>query len=222
MPEDQHVDAIVIGAGMAGLGTADELRRQGRSVVVLAATFTRRSTRGVTPTRPHGRDLESMVFESATVFPTPEGAQLTSPPPAVHLRLPEAVQRVLREGSLAAVRAALHDPAAVQLRGNRRAARPPRRRGHERQREAGHEPRRAGSRPEGAARPGPAAHPGRWRARSATTRTAGTWRMASGSPWNRRRLSTRTSTCPPRSAPPCSSSQKPSGARSRASDRSRT
>jgi protoporphyrinogen oxidase len=37
MPEDHHVDAIVIGAGMAGLGTADELRRQGRSVVVLEA-----------------------------------------------------------------------------------------------------------------------------------------------------------------------------------------
>ena len=39
----------------------------------------------------------SMVYESATVFPTPEGAQLTSPPPIVDVRLPEARLGVLRE-----------------------------------------------------------------------------------------------------------------------------
>jgi protoporphyrinogen oxidase len=34
---DRTVDAIVIGAGMAGLGAADELRRRGRSAVVVEA-----------------------------------------------------------------------------------------------------------------------------------------------------------------------------------------
>ena len=43
----------------------------------------RRGDRGP-PGRPHRADhrrQHSMVYESATVFPTPEGAQLTSPPP---------------------------------------------------------------------------------------------------------------------------------------------
>ena len=57
----------------------------------------------------------SMVFESAMVFPTPEGAQLASPP-GQHLRLSEALRRVLRERRFRAVRTALHDPSALQLR----------------------------------------------------------------------------------------------------------
>ena len=46
----------------------------------------------------------SMVYESATVFPTPEGAQLDQPAAGLHVRLPEARQRVLRPGRLRAVR----------------------------------------------------------------------------------------------------------------------
>ncbi len=41
----------------------------------------------------------SMVYESATVFPTPEGAQLTSAAAGLHVRLPEARVRVLRAGA---------------------------------------------------------------------------------------------------------------------------
>ena len=50
---------------------------------ILASTFDARDLGA--PRRPpradHRRESSSMVYESATVFPTPEGAQLTSPPP---------------------------------------------------------------------------------------------------------------------------------------------
>ena len=75
--------------------------------------------------------------------------------------LPEARRRVLREGRLGAVPAAVHDRAPVQLRGHRRAARRARHRGDERQREARAVARRAGPRAEGAPGPGPAPHPRR-------------------------------------------------------------
>ena len=42
-------------------------------------------------------------YESSTVFPTPEGAQLTSPAASLDLRLPEARLGVLRQGRLGAV-----------------------------------------------------------------------------------------------------------------------
>ena len=87
--------------------------------------------------------VSSMVFESATVFPTPEGAQLDEPAAALDLRVPEARQRVLRPGRPRAVRPALHDRPAVQLRRHRRTTRRARHRGHERQHQARAEPRRA-------------------------------------------------------------------------------
>ena len=58
----------------------------------------------------------SMVYESSTVFPTPEGAQLTSPPPISTYGFQKLASRVLREGRLGAVPAAVHDRPAVQLR----------------------------------------------------------------------------------------------------------
>ena len=78
----------------------------------------------------------SMVYESTTIFPTPEGAQLTLAAAGLHLRLPEARLGVLREGRLAAARPPVHDPPTLQLRRDRRAAGRPRHRRHERQREA--------------------------------------------------------------------------------------
>ena len=63
-----------------------------------------------------------MVYESATVFPTPEGAQLTSPPPVSTYGFQKLAVRVLREGRVGAVPAAVHDRPAVQLRRHRRAA----------------------------------------------------------------------------------------------------
>ena len=160
-----------------------------------------------------------MVFESATVFPTPEGAQLTSPPPSLDLRLPEAGVRVLREGRLGAVRAAVHDRPAVQLRRHRRAPGGPRHGGHVGQRQAGAEPRRPGPRAEGAQGPGPAAHPRRRARRSATTRTAATWPAASAWRSSRRTPSTRTSTSRRPRRRPCSSWPRRSGARSTATAR---
>ena len=105
-----------------------------------------------------------MVFETATVFPTPGGRAAALPAAALDLRLPEAGLRVLRQGRLGAVRAALHDRPAVQLRRHRRAAGAARQGGHVGQRQARDEPRRAGPGPEGAQGPGPAAHPRRRRA----------------------------------------------------------
>ena len=64
----------------------------------------------------------SMVYESATVFPTPEGAAADLAAADLDLRLPEARVRVLRQGRLGAVPAAVHDRPAVQLRRDRRAA----------------------------------------------------------------------------------------------------
>ena len=79
----------------------------------------------------------------------------------LHLRLPEARLRVLRPRRLGAVPAPVHDPAAVQLRRDRRAPGGPRHRHHERQREARPVARRARPRAQDAQGPGPAAHPGR-------------------------------------------------------------
>jgi UDP-glucose 4-epimerase len=41
----------------------------------------------------------SMVYESASLYPTPEGEQRRCPPPAIDLRAPEAGNRVFRPGS---------------------------------------------------------------------------------------------------------------------------
>ena len=65
----------------------------------------------------------SMVFESHDRLPTPEGDERDVPAARLDLRIPEARRRSTSPGRLGAVRAALHDPAAVQLRGDRRAAR---------------------------------------------------------------------------------------------------
>ena len=57
-----------------------------------------------------------MVYESSTVYPTPEGEQRTSPPPVSTYGFQKLATRVLRPGRLGAVRAAVHDRPAVQLR----------------------------------------------------------------------------------------------------------
>ena len=44
----------------------------------------------------HASSRSSMVFENATVFPTPEGHQLQCAPPSQHVRLSKARRRVLR------------------------------------------------------------------------------------------------------------------------------
>ena len=98
--------------------------------------------------------------------------------------------------------------------GERRAR--PRHGRHERQRQAGPEPRRPGPRAQGAQGPGPAAHPGRRARRSGTTPTAATSPAASGWRWSRRRPSTRTSTCRPPRRRPCWSWPRRSGTRSTA------
>ncbi len=105
----------------------------------------------------------SMVYESATVFPTPGGRPADLAAAGLDLRLPEARLGVLRQGRLGAVPAAVHDRAAVQLRRHRRAPGAPRHGHHERQREARPEPRRPGSRAQGPQGPGSAAHPRRGR-----------------------------------------------------------
>jgi len=84
----------------------------------------------------------SMVFESTTAFPTPEGAQLTSPPPR-YLWLSEARHRILRPRCARAVRLAVHDRAALQLRRHRGEARAARPRRDERERQARDESRRS-------------------------------------------------------------------------------
>ncbi len=61
----------------------------------------------------------SMVFESTEHWPSKEGDERTHTAAAVVLRLPEAGRRVLRQGRLGPVPAALHDRPAVQLRRHR-------------------------------------------------------------------------------------------------------
>ena len=102
-----------------------------------------------------------MVYESATVFPDARGCTADLAAADLDVRLPEARVGVLREGRLGAIPAPLHDRAAVQLRGHRRAPGGPRYRRHERQREARAVARRSGPRAQGAQGPGPAPHPRR-------------------------------------------------------------
>ena len=94
-------------------------------------------------------------------LPDPRGRRAHLAAADLHLRLPEARVRVLRPRRLGAVPAPVHDPAAVQLRRDRRAPGGPRHRHHERQREARPVARRARPRAQDAQGPGPAAHPGR-------------------------------------------------------------
>ena len=137
----------------------------------------------------------SMVFESTDTWPSVEGDERKIAAAAVLLRLPEAGGRVLRPRRVGPVPAAVHDRPAVQLRGHRRGAGPGRRRGRQRQREAGHEPRRARPRAEGAEGAGPAAHPRRrlpGPALHLRRRPGQGHRHRDGAP---RRPATRTSTC---------------------------
>ena len=59
----------------------------------------------------------SMVFESADTLAELRGPTARDPAAAVVVRLPEAGGRVLRQGRVRAVPAAVHDRAPVQLRG---------------------------------------------------------------------------------------------------------
>ena len=130
---------------------------------ILAADVRRRDrgAPGRPPRADHRRVSSSMVYESATVFPTPEGAQLTSPPPISTYGFQKLASEYFAQGRLGAVPAAVHDRPAVQLRRDRRAAGAPRHRHHVGQREARPVARRPGPRPEGPEGPGPAPHPRR-------------------------------------------------------------
>ena len=147
----------------------------------------------------------SMVYENATVWPTPEEA--TPPaPPALHLRLQKpGGDGILRAGGVGAVPAAVHDLPAVQLRRRRRAAGVVRGGGAERQRAAGDEPRCARPDSEGGEGAGPAAHSRRRRpgAPLHLRRRPGTRHPSSAS--NGRRRTTRTSTSARPKLRPCCS-----------------
>ena len=119
----------------------------------------RRASRGAAAA--DHRRLSSMVYESATVFPTPEGAELTSPPPVSTYGFQKLASEYFAHGRVRAVPAAVHDRPAVQLRRDRRAAGAARHGHHVRQRQARPVARRPGPRPQGPQGPGPAPHPRR-------------------------------------------------------------
>ena len=158
----------------------------------------------------------SMVFESTTVFPTPEGAERTSPPPISTYGFQKLASEYFARGAWEQYQLPVHDPAAVQLRGDRRAAGGPRHRRHERQREARAVARGPGPRAQGAQGPGPAAHPGRRVAGPALHVRRRPRPRDPARDGVRRRRSTTTSTSRPRRRRPCSSSRRRSGPRSTA------
>ena len=103
----------------------------------------------------------SMVYENATVFPSPEGHERQCPPPTSTYGFQKLACEYFAQRRLGAVPAAVHDLPAVQLRRRRREPRARRQGYPQRQHQAGDEPR--GARP-GAEDPqgaGPAAHPRR-------------------------------------------------------------
>ena len=102
-----------------------------------------------------------MVFESTDSWPSDEGQEREMPPPLSSYGFQKLAVEYFARGRVGPVPAALHDRPPVQLRRHRRGPGAGRRRGAQRQREAGHEPRRARPRAEGAEGPGPAAHPRR-------------------------------------------------------------
>ena len=103
----------------------------------------------------------SMVYESATVFPTPEGAQLSSPPPISTYGFQKLASEYFAAGAWEQYQLPYTIVRPVQLRRDRGAPGGPRHRHHERQREARPVARGAGPRAQGAQGPGPAAHPRR-------------------------------------------------------------
>ena len=64
-----------------------------------------------------------MVFESTTVFPTPEGAQLTSPPPISTYGFQKLASEYFAKGAWQQYSLPYTHRAALQLRGHRRAPR---------------------------------------------------------------------------------------------------
>ena len=119
----------------------------------------------------------------------------------LHVRLPEARLRVLRQGRLGAVPAAVHDRPAVQLRRHRRAAGAARHGHHVRQREARPLATSCRTSCSRCSRARTRCTSSATARRSATTPTAATWPTASASRWSPTRrvnedfnLSTATST----------------------------
>ncbi len=106
----------------------------------------------------------SMVFESTTSFPTPEGAQRTSPPPVSTYGFQKLASEYFAQGAWEQYRLPYTILRPFNCVGHRGAPGGPRHGRDERQREA-----RAvshvvpGPRPQGAQGPGPAPHPGRGR-----------------------------------------------------------
>ena len=154
----------------------------------------------------------SMVFESADSWPSFEGQEREVPPPISSYGFQKLAVEYYARRRAPAVRAAVHDRATVQLRRSRRDARAVRRRGAERQREAGDEPRGARPRAEGRQGPGPAAHPRRRQPGPSLhlrRRPRQGHRHRDGAS---RRARTKTSTSRPPSPRRCSSSPRTSGA----------
>ncbi len=158
----------------------------------------------------------SMVYESATVFPTPEGAQLTSPPPISTYGFQKLASEYFAKGALEqyGLPYTIVRPFNCVGIGERRALRDTD--VMSRQRQARPVARRPGPRPQGPQGPGPAPHPRRRVAGPALhVRRRPRPRDPAGDGVARRR-STRTSTSRPRRRRPSSSSPSASGRRSTA------
>ena len=158
--------------------------------------------------------VSSMVYESATVFPTPEGAQLTSPPPVSTYGFQKLASEYFAKGAWEQFQLPYTIVRPFNCVGHRRAPGRARHRHHVRQREAA---------PSATSCPTSSSRCSRARTRStswatatrsATTRTAATWPTASAWRWSRRRPSTTTSTSRPRRRRRSSSWPRRSGARS--------
>ena len=102
----------------------------------------------------------SMVFESATEFPTPEGAQLTSPPPVSTYGFQKLASEYFAKGAWQqyGLPFTVLRPFNCVGVGERRALRDAE---CCRERETRNEPRRPGSRAQGPKGAGPPPHPGR-------------------------------------------------------------
>ena len=103
----------------------------------------------------------SMVFESATSWPSAEGQVTSIPPPISSYGFQKLAVEYFARAADRPVRTPLHPSEAIQLRRDRRAESFGRHRYPLGEREPGDEPCRPGSRPEGAQGSGPTASPRR-------------------------------------------------------------
>ena len=167
---------------------------------ILASTFDARDRAPIATAASSGSSssVSSMVYESATVFPTPEGAQLTSPPPISTYGFQKLASEYFAKGAWEQYQLpyTIVRPFNCVGIGERRAVR-------DTDVMSGNvklapQPRRPGPRPQGRSRARTRSTSWATATRSATTRTAATSPTASGWRWSRRPPSTTTSTCRPR------------------------